>query len=153
MDKFDTLVLRNGGNCAFLSKFNDTYWQSLISELDCGTTRSRPCVVYLNGEYWGLYILREDYTNDHIEDKYCINKDDVIIYKGDAESLSLGYKLDEGDLPDGVTDKTYYFHELLKFFDTHDYLKDQADYDEFVKLVDPQSVMDYFAVQCWIDNK
>lgn len=153
MDKFDTLVLRNGGNCAFLSKFNDTYWQSLISELDCGTTRSRPCVVYLNGEYWGLYILQEDYTNDHMEDKYCVNKDDVIIYKGDAESLSLGYKLDEGDLPDGVTDETYYFHDLLKFFDTHDDLKDQADYDEFVKLVDPQSVMDYFAVQCWIDNK
>lgn len=153
MDKFDTLVLRNGGNCAFTSKFNDTYWQSLVEELDCGTQKSRPCVVYLNGEYWGLYILQEDYTNDFMEDKYGVNKDDVVIYKGDAESLELGYKLDEGDLPEGVTDESYYFSDLLKFFDTHSDLKSEADYEAFTKLVDPQSVMDYFAVNCWIDNK
>ncbi len=153
MDKFDTLVLRNGGNCAFTVKFNDTYWQSLVEDLNCSTQKSRPCVVYLNGEYWGLYILQEDYTNDYMEDYYGVNKDDVIIYKGDAESLELGYKLDEGNLPEGVTDETYYFHELYEFFDTHDNLKSEEDYNEFIKLVDPDSVMDYFAVQSWIDNK
>ena len=153
MDKYDTLVLRNGGNCAFTAKFNDTYWQSLIEEMACSTQKSRPCVVYLNGEYWGLYILQEDYTNDYMEDYYGVNKDDVVIYKGDAESLALGYKLDEGDLPSGVTDETYYFHELFDFFDAHSDLESEEDYNEFIKLVDPQSVMDYFAVQSWIDNK
>ncbi len=153
MDKYDTLVLRNGGNCAFTSKFNDTYWQSLVTNLDCATQKSRPCVVYLNGEYWGLYILQEDYTNDYMEDYYGVNKDDVIIYKGDAEALALGYKLDEGDLPAGETDETYYFRELYNFFDTHENLKTEEDYNEFIKLVDPDSVLDYFAVQSWIDNK
>ena len=153
MDKFDTLVLRNGGNCAFTAKFNDTYWQSLVEETACATQKSRPCVVYLNGEYWGLYILQEDYTNDYMEDYYGVNKDDVVIYKGDAESLALGYKLDEGDLPEGVSDETYYFHELYGFFETHSDLESEEDYNEFIKLVDPQSVMDYFAVQSWIDNK
>ncbi len=153
MDKFDRLVLRNGGNCAFTSKFNDTYWQSLIEDLNCATQKSRPCVVYLNGEYWGLYILQEDYTDDYMEDYYGVNKDDVIIYKGDAESLELGYKLDEGELPSGVDDETYYFHELYEFFDTHDNLSSEDDYNEFIKLVDPDSVLDYFAVQSWIDNK
>ncbi len=153
MDKYDTLVLRNGGNCAFTAKFNDTYWQSLVEETACATQKSRPCVVYLNGEYWGLYILQEDYTNDYMADYYEVNKDDVIIYKGDAEALELGYKLDEGDLPEGVTDETYYFHELYGFFETHSDLESEEDYNEFIKLVDPQSVMDYFAVQSWIDNK
>ncbi len=152
MDKFDTLVLRNGGNCAFTSKFNDTYWQSLIGELDCSTKQSRPCVVYLNGEYWGLYVLEEDYTNDYMEDYYGVNKDDVVIYKGDAEALELGYKLDEGDIPEGEHE-SYYFAELLAFFENHDNLKSEEDYNEFGKLVDPDSVMDYFAVNCWIDNK
>ena len=153
MDKYDTLVLRNGGNCAFTAKFNDTYWQSLVEEMNCATQKSRPCVVYLNGEYWGLYILQEDYTNDYMEDYYGVNKDDVVIYKGDAEALELGYKLDEGDLPPGVTDETYYFHELYDFFENHSDLESEEDYNEFIKLVDPQSVMDYFAVQSWIDNK
>ena len=153
MDKFDTLVLRNGGNCAFTAKFNDTYWQSLVEEMNCATQKSRPCVVYLNGEYWGLYVLQEDYTNDYMEDYYGVNKDDVIIYKGDAEALELGYKLDEGDLPEGLTDETYYFHELYGFFERHSDLENEEDYNEFIKLVDPDSVMDYFAVQSWIDNK
>lgn len=152
MDKFKTLVLRNGGNCAFTSKFNDAYWQSLIETLDCGTQKSRPCVVYLNGEYWGLYILQEDYTDNHMENRYGVDNKDVVIYKGDAEALELGYKLDVGDIPEGETE-SYYFEELFAFFDTHKNLKSQKDYEEFCKLVDPQSVMDYFAVQAWIDNK
>lgn len=152
MKKFKTLVLRNGGNCAFTSKFNDTYWQSLVEELDCGTQKSRPCVVYLNGEYWGLYILQEDYTDNHMENLYGVDNKDVVIYKGDAEAIEIGYKLDAGDIPQGE-EESYYFKELLEFFSTHTGLESDEDYAEFCKLVDPQSVMDYFAVQCWINNK
>ena len=152
MDKFKTLVLRNGGNCAFTSKFNDTFWQSLVTELDCGTQKSRPCVVYINGEYWGLYILQEDYTDNHMENLYGVDNKDVVIYKGDAEALKLGYKLDAGDIPEGE-EETYYFEDLLNFFENHENLTDDAVYAEFCKLVDPQSVMDYFAVQCFINNK
>ena len=152
MDKFKTLVLRAGGNCAFTSKFNDTYWQSLVEDTACETKRSRPCLVYLNGEYWGLYVLEEDYTDDYFEDLHGVNKDDVLIYKGDAETYAIGYKLDEGEIPEGE-EVDYYFRDLLEFFETHENLKSQADYEEFIKLVDPQSVMDYFAVQSWINNK
>ena len=152
MDKFKTLVLRNGGNCAFTSKFNDTFWQSLVTELDCGTQKSRPCVVYINGEYWGLYILQEDYTDNHMENLYGVDNKAVVIYKGDAEALELGYKLDAGDIPEGE-EETYYFEELLNFFENHENLMDDTTYAEFCKLVDPQSVMDYFAVQCFINNK
>ncbi len=153
IDEFDTLVLRAGGNCAFLAKYNDTYWQDLASEMNVATKRSRPCVVYLNGEYWGLYVLEEDYADDYFESHYDVDKEDVIVYKGDAESLELGYKLDEGELPEGETDETYYFKELLEFFDTHSDLKSEEDYREFAKLVDVNSVMDYFAVEVWINNK
>ena len=152
MDKFKNLVLRNGGNCAFTSKFNDAFWQSLVRETAVDTKQSRPCVVYLNGEYWGLYVLEEDYSDDYFEDLHGVNKDDVVVYKGDAEAYEIGYSLDEGEIPEGES-VDYYFRELIGFFDTHNDLKAQEDYEEFVKLVDPQSVMDYFAVECWINNK
>ena len=153
MDSYKTLVLRAGGNCAFLSKFNDTYWQSLLGTAACDTQHSRPCVVYINGEYFGLYVLQEDYTGEYFEDVHGVNSDDVVLYKGDAESLELGYKLDEGDLPEGETDESYYYRELLNFFDTHEDLKNDADYEEFAQMVDTESLMDYFAVQSWINNK
>ncbi len=152
MDKFKHLVLRAGGNCAFTAKFNDTYWQSLLKDTACETKESRPCVVYLNGEYWGLYVLEEDYSDDYFEDLHGVNKNNVVVYKGDAETYKLGYKLDEGEIPAGEKE-SYYFNDLNSFFRSHINLKSQEDYDEFAKLVDPQSVMDYFAVQCWINNK
>jgi len=152
MDKFKTLVLRAGGNCAFTAKFNDTYWQSLLEETACDMKHSRPCVVYLNGEYWGLYVLEEDYSDDYFEDLHGVDKNTVVLYKGDAEALEIGYKLDEGEIPEGEGED-YYYKDLLEFFDNHNNLESEEDYQEFIKMVDPESVMDYFAVQCWINNK
>lgn len=153
MDSFKTLILRNGGNCAFGAKFNDAFWQSLITEPGVSTQKSRPAVVYLNGEYWGLYVLEEDYSDEYFEDLYGVKSDDVVLYKGDAESYKLGYKLDLGDLPEGTDDETFYFSDLLAFFKSHKDLTSDADYAEFAKLVDVDSVKDYFAVEIWLNNK
>lgn len=150
---FKTLTLRNGGNCAFTTKLNDTYWQSLIKELDCDTQTSRPCIVYINGEYWGLYVLQEDYSQEYFANAHDVNKDDVVLYKGDAEVYEIGYKLDLGELPEGTEEESYYFKDLLDFFNTHKDLSKEEDYQEFSKLVDIESARDYFAVQIWINNK
>ncbi|MBQ7071286.1 MAG: CotH kinase family protein [Ruminococcus sp.] len=153
IDKFKTLELRAGGNCAFTCKFNDIYWQDLSQSLDCETKASRPCVVYLNGEYWGLYVLEEDYSDDYFEDHHGVNKDDVVVYKGDAETYKLGYKLDEGMLPEGEKKESYFFNDLNAFFKAHKDLTAQEDFDEFAKLVDTDSVRDYFLAEVWINNK
>ena len=152
MDKFDTLVLRAGGNCAFTAKFNDTYWQSLVHGSACDTKRSRPCVVYLNGEYWGLYVLEEDYSNDFFEDVHGVDKSQVVVYKGDAETYKQGYKLDEGKVPEGKPEN-YYLADLNSFFAMHKDASSDQDYAALCELADPQSVMDYFAIECWINNK
>ncbi len=152
MDKFKVLTLRNGGNCAFTTKYSDTYWQSLVKDMAVETQESRPCVVYLNGEYWGLYILQEDYNDDYFEDTHGVEKEDVIVYKGDAETYEIGYKLDEGEIPEGET-VDYYFRELIEFFNSHDNLESNDDYEAFEKLVDVESALDYYAVELWINNK
>lgn len=154
IDKYKKIVLRNGGNCAFTTKFSDAYWQSLMEGIDCDKQSARPCVVYLNGEYWGVYILQNDFCSDYFADKHGVNKDSVVVYKGDAEANQvLGYKLDEGELPEGVTNEDYYFEDLEKFMREHDDLSDPADYEAFCQMVDKDSVLDYFATQVWINNK
>ena len=68
----------------------------LLPGLNCDTQASRACIVYLDGEYWGIYILQEDFNDDYFEDTHGINKEDVVVYKGDAEKYGCGYKLEEG---------------------------------------------------------
>ena len=154
VDKYKKLTIRAGGNCAFVSKYNDAYWETLLRGSAFDTIGTRPCVVYLNGEYWGVYVLQEDYTPNLLQEKHGVDKDSVVIYKGDAEKYRLGYVIDEGEVPDGEKEETdYYFRPLLEFMDTHKNLRDSSDYDEFIKLVDPDSVRDYFAAEIWMNNK
>ena len=152
LEKFKTFILRNGGNCAFTTKWSDTYWQSLLTETACSTLCSRPAILYINGEYWGLYVMQEDYSADYFEDHYGVDKETVVLYKADAEKYESGYKLDLGDAPEGESD-SYYYADLMNFFALHRDLKDEAAYDEFCMLVDPDSVLDYFAAELWINNK
>lgn len=154
IEKYKKIVLRNGGNCAFTTKFSDAYWQSLMDGIDCDRQSARPCVVYLNGEYWGVYILQDDFCDAYFENKHGVDKDSILVYKGDAEAIiDLGYKLDEGELPEGVTNDDYYFQELEQFMKEHKDLSNPADYEALCQLVDKDSILDYFATQVWINNK
>lgn len=153
IDSYKTFMLRNGGNCAFLGKFNDTYWQSLVADMNCDTQHSRPAVVYINGEYWGLYVMQEDYSSEFFEDTHDVRSSQVVLYKGDAETYEMGYKLDLGEAPEALGKEEYYLFDLYNFFDSHKDLTAEEDFEEFAKLVDVESCRDYFAVQCWINNK
>lgn len=156
IDSFKTLTLRNGGNGAFANKFADTYWQYLVAGTnDVSTLHSRPAIVYLNGEYWGYYVLQEDFQQEYFEDHYYVNADDVVAYKGDAETYAIGYKLDLGELPEGETDEDYYLKDLEAALKPYKKLTSITDEDceKLCELVDPVSFRDYFAIEIWVNNK
>jgi hypothetical protein len=62
---FERLILRNGGGDWCESKIEDPLFTEMARAMD-GTREDaldgqayRPAVVYLNGQYWGLYMIRE----------------------------------------------------------------------------------------------
>ncbi len=65
--QYKGIVLRNSGNDAVWTRFNDAFQSQLIKAFnETAETPStviyqdwRPVVVYLNGQYWGHYNLRE----------------------------------------------------------------------------------------------
>lgn len=155
MEKFKTLVLRNGGNDCFNYKYKDNIMQSFIHEQDCETLHGRPCVVYLDGEYWGYYVLQDDVSDNFLQEKRGVVKENVVVYKGsdDPQYMEYGYKLDEGELPAGETDEGYYLQETLQFLDSHDLSEDTA-YQEFMeKYMSEDSAVDYFAVMLYLNNR
>ncbi|MDE6851453.1 MAG: CotH kinase family protein, partial [Lachnospiraceae bacterium] len=155
MKKFKTLVLRNGGNDSFNYKYKDNIMQSFLHEQDCESLHGRPCVVYLDGEYWGHYVLQDDISDNFLQEKRGVVKENVVVYKGsdDPQYMSYGYKLDEGELPEGVTDESYYLQETLQFLDSHDLSKDAA-YQEFMeKYMAEESAVDYFGVMLYLNNR
>ena len=133
ISKYKSLTLRNGGNAADSLKFKDSWIQGRLSGMGFSVLSSKPALVYINGEYWGLYILQEKYSDSFIKEHFGIQ--DIVMVKD--------YEIEEGDAAD-------LFDELLEFR-TRDF-SDPDVWENFKETVDIQSMADYFAAQIYIGN-
>lgn len=72
-----TIKLRNGGNHNDGVKIIDAFVESLVEDRNVSVQRSKPCILFLNGEYWGIYNIRERYNEEYISAYYGIKEDNV----------------------------------------------------------------------------
>ena len=85
IDSFNNIVLRSGSQNAYITDtmFTDEFVTSLASysgySPELLVQAYRPCNLYLNGEYWGVYFIREKIDDDFIADHYGVSKSSVTI--------------------------------------------------------------------------
>ena len=133
LDTFQNFVLRAGGQDFFATKFRDEMLTSLASEhLGLPVQRYRPVVLYLNGQYWGIYFIREKLNDQYVAGNFNAHKEDV----------TLSYY-------DGSDSKE--FTELLRYARTHD-MRDPEHYEYVCSQINVQNYMDYIITQMWIEN-
>ena len=133
LESVNHLMVRNGGNDQHL-KLRDRLNQELAAELRCGTQAQRECILFLDGEYWGLYNITEKVNESYVADRYHISKDDVILMK---------------DLPDEETDDSG-FLDLLNL--SQEIGGEEDPYDLYAAHMDMESFADYAAVEVIIGN-
>ncbi len=153
LTKFKTLVLRNGGNDFQNYKYKDIFLQSFANDLEVDNIHGRPCVVYIDGEYWGYYVLQDDLSDSFLGDIHDVNKDSIVAYKATDEPgyEEYDYKLDEGNLPKGEKED-YYLAPTLDYLKNHN-MADEEVYKTFMDTyMSEQSVLDYFALQLYLGN-
>ena len=78
-EDFRFLVARNGGSDWGRSYLRDAFLTGLLQDesWDLERQAARPCRVYLNGAYWGLYHLREKINVRFLEDRSGFDKDSI----------------------------------------------------------------------------
>ena len=59
IDSYQSFILRNSGNDWNFTMLRDGFATGLFKDVDLDIQAYRPMLVYLNGEFWGLYNLRE----------------------------------------------------------------------------------------------
>lgn len=150
--------LHNGGNAWTTAFFSDAFVQTVAKDLNVSTTAYRPCSVFLNGEYWGTYAMREKYSRDYFEQNYGVDKKNVIYadryYGNPATKLvnstlytTYGFSLDAED------ENTAYklLTELFDFITSEDFT-DEAVYEKFCEMVDVDSLLDCILVNGYVCN-
>ncbi|MBQ8298114.1 MAG: CotH kinase family protein [Ruminococcus sp.] len=138
IEEFDKVTIRNGGTEQTLLRCRDILIQRLCKDRAVAIQEGEPCVVFIDGEFWGYYMIREKQDTDFVESHYGIDKDNVTLLKNSA--------LDEGD--EAVAAE---FQEFLDWAAEAD-MSVEENYQRVCDTVDIQSLMDYITIQTFINN-
>jgi len=136
---FSSLVLRTSGQDWNSTKIRDAAFTQIVKdEMDLDYMEYRPCAVYINGEYWGLYNLREKQNEDYVVSHYpeTAEKGKIDIIKGNSI-------LQAGSVQN--------LKDLRTWVQNHD-LSVPENYEEFCKVFDVESYMDYIIVETFFNN-
>ncbi len=134
---FKRLYLRNSGDDWPYTMIRDGMISSLIQDQVSNSIQAyRPTVLYLNGNYWGIYNLREKLDSQYFSLHY--NTAEV-----DLDHLESDYQVIEGD--------SSAYLELLKLASSSD-LSNTETYQEVASQVDIHNLMDFVIVQAYLAN-
>lgn len=134
-----SLMIRSGGyRDTFATKIRDSLNQDFSLDEKFDVQRSTPSIVFLNGEYWGIYNLQERYSDNYVQEHHGIKKGNVLIIKND--------EIDEGDEND------YHFYQELKDFFTNEEFTDNSKYELAKSYIDMEEFASYMATQLYVGN-
>ena len=136
MGKDSNSLILSSGRYDTILKVRNTLIQKLMKDRAVLTHESEPCVVFLNGEYWGVYNIQPDISNEYIESVYSVSSDNVVlIHNGYAEN-----QMDQV-LYDGLC--SYMSEHNLALEDEYAYVQ---------SIIDIQSLIDCYCCHIYTAN-
>ncbi len=134
---FSAFVLRTSGQDWNRAKLRDAFMTQMIKGfVDIEYQEYRPVALYINGEYWGLYNLRERINEDFVAQHTGCDADDVDLIKGDSKAQA------------GTRDA---YAALIDYVKTHD-LSVKENYDYVCSLVDVENYANWWICETFYAN-
>jgi hypothetical protein len=139
---FSRLVLRNSGNDHKVSYIRDAYMQRVSSSLAVDTMAYAPILVFINGDFWGVYNARERYSGEYVQSHYGIDKNNVALIESDYSQVHSNQNA-KFIVSSGVEGDADDFNELVRFIRKND-MKDNDNYAYVQERLDIDSLIDLF---------
>ena len=136
---YNSLILKGGSEDYLFCGLRDELCTGLVD----GTTNLevqayRPVILYLNGQYWGFYWLRERYDTTYAANRLGVDKDTVNIVKTYGRATAVG---------SGTG-----FTELIEYCRTHD-LTERECYEHVISRIDVFSLMDWYICRSYLGDQ
>ncbi len=153
---FSRLLLRNSGNDCCSSFIRDAYMQRVSSVLNIDTMATASTLVFVNGEFWGVYNMRERYSPEYVESHYGVNKDNVTVIESDYSQVHTNTNADFV-LSSGVEGDQKPFNDMVAYMRKNS-LATQKNYEYICSLMDIDSFIDmwvgrlFFVARDWPEN-
>ncbi|MCL2826013.1 MAG: CotH kinase family protein, partial [Eggerthellaceae bacterium] len=137
---FTRIMLRAAGNDAASSFLRDPISNLLASGTDTLENQSyRPVVVFLNGEFWGLYQMEERYDEDYLAQHY----------GGSSSNYSILENPSPGNtsLEDNAAADIDYYESVVADISAIGDMNTADAYNEVLKYIDEDSLIDYVILE------
>lgn len=135
-DKFQGLVIRNSGNDWLGTSIKDAALTSLMKGSGLDVQAFNPIATYLNGQYWGLYNLREKINEHFLASKHGIDADDIDLLERNAQ-VKHGSNTE--------------YNQLINYVSSKD-LSDDANFEYVKERVDLDNYAIYQISQAYFSN-
>ena len=132
------VTLNSGGNQT-ITLFPDVLMTEMTRGLNYASLEFEPCVLFINGEYWGFYWLSPKYDEQYIAYQYGVAEDNIIMVKNNTLELGKGNDLNR-------------YIELKSFITGND-MSVAANYEAACELIDLDSFIDYYATMVYISRE
>ena len=131
---YKSFVMRASGQDCRQTFMRDSILSSLAADTRVLYRETEVCVVYVNGQYWGVYNMRERISNDSIAQFHGWDNPDDVEYK-------------EGG---GHTSESY--QQMLGWVREHD-LSDDANVAQLRGMMDIENYLEYVMLEMYINNQ
>ena len=139
LDQFKHILLRTSGQDAAHTLFGDAMMQRLVNGI-LDTQAYRPGVVFFNGEYWGIYNIREHMDEHYLMDHYQLEKHEIALLE-DFIGIKAGSQKDRQD-----------FIHILRYVHTND-MRQPQHYKYIENKIDVDNFIDYNLAQIYFNNR
>ena len=136
-EKYKSISLSAGGNNTIKLKFKDSFLKEMAAERGFTVLSYRMAVLFLNGEYWGPYMVTEKLSDQFFQDRFGTKKNQAVAIK-------------DGEVDVGEVEDIRLYEELAAF--ARKDLKDPEIYSQFCETVDVQSFAEYCAFRIYIGD-
>lgn len=135
-DTYKRLLLRTVYSDGMFTVFKDEMTHDLVKHLNLDLQYYSPAVVFVNGEYWGLQVIRDRIDKYYVGLKYDINPDSIDLLEYNAEVI-------EGSNVD--------YLEMIDFIENND-LSVTENYEYITTRMDIDNFIDYNIVEIYFGN-
>ncbi len=140
IDSLSAIVMRNSGGDNSRTMFRDALATEITTGYDIEMQDNRAVIAFINGQYWGIYNIREKINEYFLEDHTGMNPQKIDLIEGVYREYMT---VNEGDF-----EKMDELIELIKNYDP----KYEIAYNQYGDLIDIDNFIDYMIFQVFINN-
>lgn len=139
----EAYINKNTQSFSLLTNLNDNFSKSrdivanaLLADTSVGTRDIEYCIVFIDGEYWGMYMLQKPYNDDYLAERYGLENEKTIFVKN-GQQVNESYPAS--------------YQEFYNFVVSND-MSNPEIYEQVLDMMDMQSYLDYFCANMYLAN-